>query len=80
MPMTRKTITNQMEDWVKSQIESGRYGNDSECIRDLLRRDQARCEAEWKLGEIIDATEAGGLSRRSAGAIWDDAESSAVSG
>ena len=42
MSMTRKTITitEQMDDWVKGQIKAGKYGNDSEYIRDLIRRDQ----------------------------------------
>ena len=44
MAMMRKTITipGAMEDWVKAQIESGRYGNDSEYFRDLIRRDQEK--------------------------------------
>lgn len=42
MSMHRKTITltEQQDVWVKSQIESGHFGNDSEYIRDLIRRDQ----------------------------------------
>lgn len=42
MSMHRKTITltEQQDDWVKAQIESGHFGNDSEYIRDLIRRDQ----------------------------------------
>lgn len=42
MGMHRKTITltEQQDDWVKGQIESGHFGNDSEYIRDLIRRDQ----------------------------------------
>ncbi|MBW6476931.1 MAG: type II toxin-antitoxin system ParD family antitoxin [Chromatiales bacterium] len=42
MSMYRKTITltEQQENWVKGQIKSGHFGNDSEYIRDLIRRDQ----------------------------------------
>lgn len=42
MSMHRKTITltEQQDDWVKGQVESGHFGNDSEYIRDLIRRDQ----------------------------------------
>lgn len=42
MTMHRKTITliEQQDGWVKAQIESGHFGNDSEYIRDLIRRDQ----------------------------------------
>lgn len=42
MGTIRKTITltEQQEQWVKAQIAGGRYTNDSEYIRDLVRRDQ----------------------------------------
>ena len=81
MSMTRKTITitEQMDDWVKSQVGTGRYGNDSEYFRDLIRRDQARREAELKLGEMIDAAEASGVSDRSPGVVWAAAERDATS-
>ena len=51
MTMMRKTITipDAMEQWVKAQIADGRYGNDSEYFRDLIRRDQERRLAEDKL-------------------------------
>ena len=44
MAMTRKTITitDQMDDWVKGQVETGKYGNDSEYFRDLIRKDQSK--------------------------------------
>ena len=35
------TFTEQQDNWIKSQIESGDYTNDSEYIRDLIRKDQA---------------------------------------
>ncbi|MFT4994807.1 MAG: antitoxin ParD1/3/4 [Paraglaciecola sp.] len=42
MSTTRKTITvtDQQDEWIKSQIVAGRYTNDSEYIRALLRKDQ----------------------------------------
>ncbi len=75
MSMTRKTITvtDQMDKWIKAQIRCGRYGNDSEYVRDLIRRDQELRLAELKLGELIDAADAGGLSDLSASEIWEDA-------
>lgn len=44
MSTKRKTIsvTEHQNKWIKAQIESGNYTNDSEYIRDLIRRDQAR--------------------------------------
>ena len=44
MAMIKKsiTVTDQQDEWIKSQIASGHYGNDSEVLRDLIRREQAR--------------------------------------
>ena len=44
MGTVRKTITvtDQQDHWIKAQIEAGHYTNDSECIRDLIRREQER--------------------------------------
>ena len=44
MSTTRKTITvtDQQNEWIKAQIVAGRYTNDSEYIRALLRNDQEK--------------------------------------
>jgi antitoxin ParD1/3/4 len=44
MGTVRKTITltDTQDAWIKSQIEAGHYTNDSEYIRDLIRREQER--------------------------------------
>ena len=44
MCTVRKTITmtDQQDCWIKAHIETGYYTNDSECIRDLIRRGQER--------------------------------------
>ena len=44
MSTVRKTITltDQQDGWIKAQIQAGHYTNDSECIRDLIRREQER--------------------------------------
>lgn len=54
MSVQRKTITvTQKQDiWIKSQVESGEYGNDSEYIRDLIRKD---CEYKNKLETLRSA-------------------------
>jgi antitoxin ParD1/3/4 len=42
MATVRKTITltDQQDGWIKAQIQSGHYTNDSEYIHDLIRREQ----------------------------------------
>ena len=65
--MTRKTITipDAMDGWVKTQIESGRYGNDSEYFRDLIRRDQDKKLAEKELLSLIEDGLNSGISKKS---------------
>jgi antitoxin ParD1/3/4 len=65
MAMMRKTITipEVMDGWVKAQIESGRYGNDSEYFRDLIRRDQDKRQAEQELLSLIQEGLDSGISR-----------------
>lgn len=56
MSMRRKTITltEQQDGWVKSRIESGRFGNDSEYIRHLIRQDQQAQERLARLRQGMD--------------------------
>ncbi len=56
--MLRKTITvtQQQDAWIKSQIKSGQYGNDSEYMRDLVRKDQ---EHKQKLSALRSALKEG---------------------
>lgn len=44
MAAVRKTITltEQQDAWINSRIAAGHYTNDSEAIRDLIRREQER--------------------------------------
>jgi antitoxin ParD1/3/4 len=62
MSMNRKTITltEQQDRWVKSRIESGHFGNDSEYIRDLIRRDQQAQERLALLRQALVEGESSG--------------------
>ena len=44
MATVRKTITltEQQDAWIAAQVAAGQYTNDSEAIRDLIRREQER--------------------------------------
>ncbi len=65
MSMHRKTITltEQQDNWVKAQIESGHFGNDSEYIRDLIRRDQQAKERLAALRQALTDGESSGKSK-----------------
>lgn len=62
MSMQRKTITltEQQDDWVKGQVESGHFGNDSEYIRHLIRSDQQAKERLTLLQRALTEGEASG--------------------
>ena len=66
MSMHRKTITltEQQNGWVKSRIESGQFGNDSEYIRHLIRQDQ---QAQERLATLRRALVEGEKRRAQAG-------------
>ena len=62
MATVRKTITltQQQNDWIAAQIAAGSYTNDSEAIRDLIRREQARsAEIETIRQALIEGEESG---------------------
>ena len=44
MPMVKKSIsvTDQQDTWIKAQIDTGHYGNESEVVRELIRERQVR--------------------------------------
>ena len=76
MATVRKTITltDRQDRWVKARIAAGGFTNDSEYIRDLIRRDQERSagyrELEAAIREGIDS----GTSDRTVTQIMDEAE------
>jgi antitoxin ParD1/3/4 len=41
-----------MRDWVEAQIAAGRYGNVSEYLRDLIRKDQTNA-AQRRLEQLL---------------------------
>ncbi len=62
MSTTRKTITltEQQDQWIKAQIAAGDFTNDSEYIRDLIRRDQSRrLEIQALREELIRGEQSG---------------------
>ena len=66
MSTVRKTITltEQQHNWVKAQINAGHYTNDSEYIRDLIRREQERSAELEAIRAALMEGEASGEARR----------------
>ena len=79
MPMVKKSIsvTDQQDSWIKAQIKTGHYGNESEVVRELIRERQLRdqetpAEMEAIRAALIEGEESG-FSDRSVDEIWEDA-------
>ncbi|MFV1447914.1 type II toxin-antitoxin system ParD family antitoxin [Maribacter sp. HS] len=62
------TFTDQQDNWIKLKVESGHYTNDSEYIRDLVRKDQ---QENMKMAELKNAIDEGLQSGRSSLKIID---------
>ena len=66
MGTLRKTITltDQQDSWIKAQIHAGNYTNDSEYIRDLIRREQERSLEIEAIRSALVEGEASGEPKR----------------
>ena len=56
-----------LREWIEAQVKGGRYGNASEYLRELIRRDQER-QAQARLEQLlldgIDSGTASPLTRK----------------
>lgn len=59
------SLPDAMRDWVESQLETGLYANNSDYIRDLIRKDQQRTQKQVQLQQAIVA----GIESGDAGAL-----------
>ena len=77
--MVKKSIsvTSQQDSWIKTQIESGYFGNESEVIRELIRERQiGEQETPTEIEAIRKALiegEKSGFSNLSVDEIWKEA-------
>jgi antitoxin ParD1/3/4 len=63
------SIPDPMKDWVQGQIETGKYANASDYVRDLIRRDQEKTEV---LRQALREGERSGVSNRKVEEIMRD--------
>ncbi len=59
------SLSETMRGFIKSRVSSGDYHNESEYIRDLVRRDQERLNQELRLTKLLEEAEQSGLSDKS---------------
>jgi len=56
------SLPDQMKEWVEEQVKTGRYGNSSDYVRDLVRKDQERAEAVEQFDRLIQEGLDSGIS------------------
>jgi len=75
MAVIRKSITftEQQDAYVKSLIEQGFYTNDSEYIRDIIRKDQERRKRIVDLNDALIEGIESGPTNATIDSIWEEA-------
>lgn len=68
------TFTVQQDAWIKQQIEKGDFTNDSEYIRDLVRRDQAKKRQKTEIDAALLEGLESGVSDKSVEEIFREVE------
>jgi len=68
------TLTDQQDRWIKSRIAAGGFTNDSEYIRDLIRRDQEQSAKYRALEAAIREGIESGVSDKTVPDIMEDVE------
>jgi len=68
------SLPDPMKEWVNTQTETGRYGNASDYVRDLIRRDQDRHNKITELQRLVTEGLESGVSNRSMSEILKAAQ------
>ncbi len=83
MGMVKKSIsiTEQQDSWIKAQMETGHFGNESEVIRELIRERQLRQQEPAMdieaLRQALIEGEQSGRSQRDVDQIWREVRENA---
>ncbi len=71
------SLPDAMKDWVEAQAQSGRYGNASDYVRDLIRHDQERRDKIAHMQTLVDEALESGISEKSVAEILIQARTTA---
>jgi len=74
------SLPDQMKEWVEEQVKSGRYGNSSDYVRDLVRKDQERAEARVEFEGLIQEGLDSGISELTVEEAFAQARQRAIEG
>lgn len=76
MAMVKRSIsvTEQQAQWIKSKIDSGQYGNESEVFRDLIRERVAREQEIEAVRTALIEGERSGFTHLNFEEIWEETE------
>ena len=69
------SVPDPMKNWVQGQVETGKYANASDYVRNLIRRDQEKIEV---LRKTLLEGERSGVSRRKVEDIMNDVKKRCV--
>lgn len=69
------SVPDPMKNWVQGQVETGKYANASDYVRNLIRRDQEKIEV---LRRTLLEGERSGVSRRKVEDIMNDVKKRCV--
>lgn len=59
------SLPDELKAWVESEVATGRYGNSSDVVRDLIRKAQVREEKIANMRRLVAEARVGGVSERS---------------
>ncbi|OAM77166.1 type II toxin-antitoxin system ParD family antitoxin [Devosia elaeis] len=48
------SLPDAMKDWVENRVGTGQYANASDYVRDLIRMDQKRAEAQAEFDRLVE--------------------------
>lgn len=67
------SLPDKMKQWVEEQVQTGRYGNASDYVRDLVRRDQERAAKMAEFDRLVQEGRDSGISPLSMEEIFAEA-------
>ncbi len=72
------SLPDAMKDWVEAQAATGRFGNSSDVVLDLIRREQIRSEKIAAMNRMVEEGLASGISDRTVEEVLEEARRKAL--